>query len=314
MTFESTYSCNTPVVFITFNRPKETKETFLAIKEVKPKKLYFVSDGSRTFVADEVNLVDECRSYVDLIDWDCEIIKIFSDVNLGCMRRIVTGLSEVFSLEERAIILEDDCLPNITFFKFMEWGLDKFESDADVGMISGSNLISHKYSIDFKNGFSNYINIWGWATWKRVWQLHNPYLSPKEVKLNLRQNTVHLSLNRWELVYWKELLKYTLYAGSTWDFQLQYTFFKLKLKSVYPGKNLIYNMGFTGNGTHTNISTPDYVKLTKPNSDLTEFNLTEDLTKMASVDRDRLLAREIWSLNLITTIRLKGMNFLRVNF
>lgn len=314
MAFESSYICKTPVVFITFNRPEETWKTFLAIKEVKPKKLFFISDGPRTHIPDEIKLVDECRGYVNLIDWDCKIVTIYSDTNLGCMRRIVTGLSEVFSLEEKAIILEDDCLPSIAFFKFMEWGLNSFENDIDVGMISGSNLICHKYNIDFNNGFSNYINIWGWATWRRVWLSHNPYLSAKEVRLNLKKYTSHLSLNRWEFIYWKELLKYTLYAGSTWDFQLQYTFFRLKLKSVYPNKNLIFNIGFSGNGSHTNINIPDYVKLTEPNLDLQEFTLNEDITKSVSVVRDRLLAREIWSLNLATAVRLKVMNFLRINF
>jgi hypothetical protein len=314
MASKNIYICETPVVLITFNRPEETKETFLAIKNVKPKKLIFISDGPRMHIKDEIKLVNECRDLVNQIDWDCEVIKIFSDVNLGCMRRIVTGLTEVFSIEERAIILEDDCMPNVSFFKFVEWGLNNFENDTNIGMISGSNLIAHKHSIDLMNGFSNYINIWGWATWRRVWMSHNPHLSLKEIKLNMMKNTSHLFFNWWESIYWKELFKYTVYAGSTWDFQLQYTFFKLKLLSVYPNKNLVYNIGFAGNGTHTNTSLPDYVRLTQPNSDLEWFKLEADFSKKVLTLRDKLLAKEIWSLYLLTAIRLKIMNFLRMNF
>lgn len=314
MAFESSYICEIPVVLITFNRPEETKQVFAAIKEVKPKKLFFISDGPRSHIPNETKLVEDCRNLISLIDWECEIVKVFSDVNLGCMRRIVTGLSEVFSQEEKAIILEDDCLPIVDFFKFMEWGLNKFENDLDIGMISGSNLICHNYAIKYKNGFSDYINIWGWGSWRRVWLSHNSYVAPKEVRLNLKKDTSHLSLNRWQFIYWKELLKYTLYAGSTWDFQLQYTFFKLKLKSVYPNRNLIFNIGFSGSGTHTNIAMPDYVKLTKPILEMKILNLKEDLSKNVSVKRDKLMAREIWSLSFITTVKLKAMNFLRINF
>jgi len=314
MLLDPFYTCETPVVLITFNRPVETRQTFLAIKEVKPKKIFFISDGARAHVVNEIQLVEECRSLIDLIDWDCEVVKVFSDLNLGCMRRIVTGLSEVFSLEEKVIILEDDCLPNIDFFKFMEWGLDKYKEDIEIGMISGSNLVCHKYNIDFRNGFSHYINIWGWGTWRRVWQMHNPYLAPKEVRLNLKSHTSHLSLNKWEFIYWKELLKYTLYTGSTWDFQLQYTFFKHKLMSVYPKQNLIYNIGFSGTGTHTNIRMPDYVTLTNPTRYINLMDADINSIKKALLVRDRLIAKEIWSMGFLTTIRLKIMNFSRINF
>jgi len=314
MPSEINYICETPVVLITFNRPVETEKTILAIRKVKPKKVYFISDGARANIQNEKNLVKECRDLISLIDWDCDLVKIFSNENLGCMRRIVTGLSEVFNLEEKAIIIEDDCLPTIEFFKFTEWGLKNFENDLDIGMISGSNLICHKDQIELRNGFSNYINIWGWATWRRVWHIHNPYLSLKEIKLNFKKNVANLSFNWWEIIYWKELFRLTVYSGSTWDFQLQYTFFKQKMISVFPKINLVYNMGFSGNGTHTNFGIPDYVKLTEPNDNFKSIDFDIDFTKKASTYRDKLIANEIWNMNMVTAIRLKLMNFLRINF
>lgn len=308
------YVCETPVVLIAFNRPLETRKTLLAIREVQPKKLYFISDGARLNTIGEKELVAECRDLVSLIDWDCILIEIFSKENLGCMRRIVTGLSEVFSKEEKAIIIEDDCMPNVNFFEFMEWGLSHFENDLSVGMISGSNLICHKYKTEFRNGFSNYINIWGWATWRRIWQAHNPYLSLKEIKLNFKSAAAHLPFNWWERLYWRELLRLTVYSGSTWDFQLQYSFFKHKLIAVFPYSNTVYNIGFSGNGTHTNFGVPDYVKYTKPDGNLCFNELKVDSTKTVSIDRDRLVAKEIWHMNMFTAIRLKLMNFSRINF
>lgn len=314
MPSEINYICETPVVLIAFNRPIETRETLLAIREVRPKKIYFISDGARLDVVDEKDIVEECRNLVTLIDWDCTLIEIFSEENLGCMRRIVTGLSDVFSLEEKAIIIEDDCMPNVNFFEFTEWGLSYFESDLNVGMISGSNLICHKCKTEFRNGFSNYINIWGWATWRRVWQVHNPYLTLKDIKLNFKSNVAHLPFNWWEKLYWKELFRLTVYAGSTWDFQLQYTFFKQKLIVVFPNENSVYNIGFSGNGTHTNFGIPDYVKYTKPDSNFNLHEFEVDSTRKVSINRDRLIAKEIWFMSVFTALRLKVMNFLRINF
>lgn len=311
---EINYLCHTPVVLIAFNRPSVTRETLLAIREVRPKKIYFISDGARLNVKNEQDIVNECRDLVSLIDWDCSITKIFSDKNLGCMRRIVTGLSEVFSLEEKAIIVEDDCLPTVDFFKFTEWGLDYFENDLNIGMISGSNLISHKHKTAAKNGFSNYINIWGWATWRRVWQSHNPHLALKEVKLNFKKDVAHLSFKWWERIYWEQLFRLTIYSGSTWDFQLQYTFFKQKMLAVFPSQNLVYNLGFSGDGTHTNFGIPNYVKLTKPNNNSSFLNFEVDSSKKTSVLRDKLIAKEIWKMNMLMALRLKLMNFLRINF
>lgn len=314
MNITSEYVCQTTVVMIMFNRFEETKRTFSAIREVKPKKLILISDGPRENVTSDFNAIIECRNLEYEVDWECEIIKDFSPINLGCQRRIVTGLSKVFETEDRAIILEDDCLPNLKFFKFMEWGLSEFKDDTNIGMISGSNLISHKFSISEYNGFSNYINIWGWATWKRVWLSHNPLLSIKEVKSNLKLHTSHLLFKWWETLYWKELFKNTLYAGTTWDFQLQYTFFKHKYLSVYPNENLIFNIGFSGNGTHTNKGTPDYIKLTKPNNFNDSIQLNKNKNKNTSRLRDKLLLNEIWSKNFFSTIRLFLMNILRLNF
>ena len=270
----SQYKCQTPVVFIIFNRPEETRKTLMAIKKVEPKQLFVIADGPREWVPDDKNSVRECRDLLMLIDWECDVVEIFSEENLGCMRRIITGLDMIFKSTDRAIILEDDCVPSVNFFRFTEWGLNEFRDDPQIGMISGSNLISHKHKTELRNGFSRLINIWGWATWKSVWVRHNQFLSIQEVQKKTAEILRSMNYNWWQSMFWRELFKYTVYAGSTWDFQLQYTFFKLNLFSVYPRNNLINNIGFRGNGTHTNINEPEYIVKNTPDegSDVMDFS------------------------------------------
>jgi len=309
----STYSCQVPVVLIIFNRHKEAEKTLNAIKKVTPKQLFVIADGPRPGIPNEIGTVRECREILKLIDWNCEVIKIFSDENLGCMRRIVTGLDIVFKMVDRAIILEDDCVPTINFFRFTEWGLKEFEQESSIGMISGSNLISNKYKTSYRNGFSSLINIWGWATWQSVWSKHNPFLPILDVQKNIGGIAKSMKYNWWQSLYWRELFIYTAYAGSTWDFQLQYSFFKMKLLSVYPSKNLVNNIGFSGNGTHTNIKAPKYIVRNAPIEEYDILTIVPDKNINVSTIHDYLIAKEIWHFNFVTALRLKIMNFFRLN-
>jgi hypothetical protein len=307
----SIFKCSVPVVFIIFNRPNVASKTFEEIRKASPEKLLVISDGPRNNIPSEREKVNECRDLVNTIDWECEVIKIYSDVNLGCMRRIVTGLDTVFNIVDKAIILEDDCMPSLNFFRFMEWGLKEFQNDPKIGMISGSNLIAHEYNIEGRNGFSSLINIWGWGTWKSTWTQHNPYVSIKEVQMNFNKILKEIDYNFWQRIYWKELLKFTIHQNSTWDFQLQYSFFKLKLLSVFPSKNLINNIGFDGNGTHTNIKPPLYVMVNKPKGDFNILQFTPNYSKRMDINRDKLNAKIIWHFNIYSAFKLKVLNIFR---
>jgi hypothetical protein len=307
---ESKYTCNIPVVLIFYNRPDVTFETFQAIRAVRPKTLFLISDGPKNNIIGDVDKVLKCLEIINLVDWDCTVIKSISDFNLGCLRRVVTGLDFVFSLVDEAIILEDDCVPSINFFKFLEYGLVHFKDNKRVGMISGSNLIANQYSLDALNGFSIYINIWGWGTWKDRWNKHNPYISIYNMNKTLSEYLKEYKLTILQKIFWKELLTFSIYLGSTWDFQLQYTFFKFNLVTVYPSYNLVNNIGFGKDGTHTKILEPCFVKLNKfsENSDLfTKFPMK---TILVNYERDNLLAKTIWDQNLFTVFKL----FLRNKF
>lgn len=307
---QNNYTCQIPIVLIIFNRPSETMTIIESLRIVRPKTIIVLSDGPRLNNSTDLVSVCNSRAAVESIDWECDLVKIYRETNFGCMRNIVVGLSEVFQQYESAIILEDDCKPNFDFFQFMEWGLERFKNDLNVGMISGSNLIADQIDIEERNGFSSLINIWGWGTWKDKWGLHNSLISIQEINVNCNEFLIKIGFNYWQRVFWQELFKFTVYCGNTWDFQLQYSFFKNNLISVYPRTNLIENIGFSGNGTHTNFSCPKYVSNNIPRGDSKIMFYQENLSKMVSLKRDIFLSKVIWNFNPYSALKLKIKNYL----
>lgn len=163
----------TPVALIFFIRPDTFEKVFEKVRKAKPKKLFLIQDGPRENRPDDVKKINECRKIAENIDWECEVYKNYSDVNLGCGVRPSSGISWVFEHVDRTIILEDDCVPCDTFFDYCEQMLKRYENDERISYISGLNHFAEwdcgKYSYFFtKTGA-----IWGWATWKRAWKRYD---------------------------------------------------------------------------------------------------------------------------------------------
>ena len=156
------------VALIVFRRPETTVRVLNAIRGLKISRLYVIADGPRQNVAGEAELVNETRQLVDGIDWQCEVVKLYSNTNMGLRERVLSGLDEVFSREDSAIILEDDCLPNVDFFRFTAELLENYASNDKVALISGNNFASNPQMVE-SYYFSTHANIWGWATWARTW-------------------------------------------------------------------------------------------------------------------------------------------------
>lgn len=157
---------NTPVVLIIFNRPLLTQIVFDEIKKIQPRQLFVISDGPRN--DGEKSLVEQTRKISEQIDWKCEIFKKYSNTNLGCKISVASGLDWVFSQVEQAIILEDDCVPDITFFKFCDELLEKYKENKSIMMISGDNFFEKEST--FSYDLCHHSLIWGWATWGRAWK------------------------------------------------------------------------------------------------------------------------------------------------
>ena len=162
---------NTPVVLLIYNRPDLTARVFAKIARARPARLLVVADGPKD-AADAVKC-QLARAVTDKIEWDCCVDRDYAAENLGCKRRVSSGLDWAFSIVEEAIILEDDCLPDITFFPFCEELLCRYRKDERIGHISGDNFCKDSDRTPYSYSFSRYTNNWGWATWRRSWQQYD---------------------------------------------------------------------------------------------------------------------------------------------
>ncbi len=245
------FQLTTPVAFLIFNRPDTTARVFEAIRQAKPPKLLVVADGPRPDRPDDIEKCKAARAIIEGVDWDCEVLTNYSDVNLGCGRCPAKGITWVFDQVEEAIILEDDCLPHSTFFRFCQELLKLYRNDSRIMQICGSNFLNGKRKIGESYYFSKYGPTWGWASWQRAWKYCDVDMSLwKEVKN--KQIYYDFCENKEEI-----LIRINLYdkiaAGVTdiWDYQWGFAKFINSGLSITPNVNLISNIGFREDATHT---------------------------------------------------------------
>ena len=249
---------NSAILFLIFNRPNETKRVFEIIRELKPKKLYVVGDGSRNKV-EEIQC-SLARKVIE-VDWECEVLTRFNTNNLGCRLNVSSAIDWFFQNEERGIILEDDVIPTKDFFIYCDELLEKYKNDERIGAISGVNFVPNVVKdIDASYFFSNHINIWGWATWRRVWEKYD--VEMRGWKVSKRDKELFgLNIDGWKnRSYWSRIFDATSSGKiNTWDYQLVYMFYRNKYLSITPKYNLVENIGFNGLATHTSGGKPKHV-------------------------------------------------------
>lgn len=242
---------NVAILFNIFNRPDTSKRVFEAIRKAKPKKLYISADGPRESRIGEKELCGETRKITENIDWECEVYRDYSDENLGCFKRMASAIDWFFDHEEMGIILEDDCLPNESFFRFCEEMLHKYKNENRTGMITGTNLSFGKVNARGDYFFSNYSSIWGWATWKRAWSKYDKDLTSWGEKKN-RQKIKKLFPQIKLRIYWFDIFN-RVYKKQyfSWDYNWAYALWTNDFLQIVPSKNLISNIGFGDSSTHT---------------------------------------------------------------
>ena len=252
------FKLKTPVVFIIFNRPETTERVFEEIRKARPLKLFVVADGHRADCPGEEEKCAEVRAIIDRVDWDCEVIKNYSTKNLGCGARPATGISWVFEQVEEAIILEDDCLPHPSFFQFCQELLEHYRDDDRIMQISGDNFQFGEGRSDYSYYFSMFshpVSIWGWATWRRAWEKydHNIKLWP-EIRAGGWLKT-YLGNNRVS-AYWTMIFDeiYNRQYTSCWDYQWTFCRWIQEGLCIVPNQNLISNIGWGNDATHTTLS------------------------------------------------------------
>lgn len=241
----------TPVAFIIFNRPETTRRVFAAIREARPRTLLVVADGPRSHREGEAEPCRQARAVIDSVDWECQVLTDYASENLGCMRRVSSGIDWVFRNVDEAIILEDDCLPHPTFFRFCSELLDRYRHDPRIAQICGVNFQFNRHLPCHSYYFSRYNHIWGWASWRRAWQMNDNEMAAWPGYRSTGQLAGILSGER-EAAYWTEVLD-RVYAGEidTWDCRWTFSCWRHNLLSVIPAVNLVSNIGFGPGATHT---------------------------------------------------------------
>lgn len=233
-----------PILFIIFKRYHTTVKSFEVIKQMKPKKLYIAADGPRN--AQEKEMCDKTRSFAEQVDWECDLRLLFHDKNLGCKYAPYTAISWFFEHEEEGIILEDDCIPDLTFFPFVKEMLEKYRTDNRVSMIAGHSEVSIPLKTSYV--FSRFKACWGWATWRRAWK----YIDLELQNYDYARDVVPLMVyDQSRAVHWHTALKLIAQDKVTaWDWPWYFSVAAQSQLCIFPCKNLVANIGFGEDGTH----------------------------------------------------------------
>lgn len=252
----------TAVLFLIFKRLDTTKRVFESIRRAKPPRLYIAADGPRDYVEDEAEKVKAVREYVmNNIDWNCEVKTLFRYKNLGCGKAVSQAITWFFENEEMGIILEDDTLPSQSFFWFCEELLERYKDDMRVGMISGNNFQKGIKRGEADYYFSIYNHIWGWASWANRWNNYDFTLKSFEVK-ELTNIVDNLFDDKNVRAYWKDIFKKMKKNKiDTWDYQWTFTLWKNNYLTILPNTNLVSNIGFGFDSTHTAIADSEFANL-----------------------------------------------------
>ena len=241
-----------PVALILFNRPEHVKQVFETIAEAKPKVLFIIADGPRT--PEEGHKCLQARSAVQCMDWDCRLFTNIADKNLGCRGRVVSGLDWVFSIVEEAIILEDDCVPHPSFFRYCETLLNYYRNDERVMEISGCNYRSGRARNGHSYYFSRYYHTLGWATWRRAWKHYDANVSAwPDIKRSPTWNAFFDDQE--ERQYWTQVYDQIVEGRleASWDYQWQFARWCNNGLAAVPAVNLVSNIGFGPEATNTTL-------------------------------------------------------------
>ncbi len=271
------------VLFLVFNRLDVTKRVFEAIRQAKPPRLYISADGARDSKEGETIVVAEVREYIlSNIDWECEIKTLFREENLGCKYAVSGGIDWFFEHEEMGIILEDDCLPDLSFFSFCEKLLNENINNSQVGLIAGTSFLLDETESQDDYFFSKYIPIWGWATWRRAWKGYDVAISDWNLEVS---KSIPLNYINWDKevgLFFSQAFD-SVFSGEldTWDYQFVFHCMKSHFGCLTPYNNLISNIGLSG---VRDFSSNPFINM--PRKSLDSLVLSgSDMVKSAEVDK-----------------------------
>lgn len=294
-----------PVLMCAFARPDTLKLVFERVREARPSRLYLWLNHPRAEKPDEVDRNCQCRAIFDSVDWPCEVHRHYSDVYLECRNSLESAFTWLFETEDRGIILEDDCVPDLTFFRFCGELLEKYKDDGRVGMISGhleSSYVPQMKTYGASYYFDRCSSIWGWATWRRAWRMHDP-LMKYQPELDKQFDIMYGFYRDWPCVKRRRKRMWQLYdrATGSWDGAWWTTVQMQNWLVVHPFVNLITNVGCGKSSRVESVTPPDDGKKrpwfdccpTQPMS----FPLVAPLTMMPDPFAERNMFIDVFCLN-----------------
>ncbi|MEM6766871.1 MAG: glycosyltransferase [Bacteroidota bacterium] len=245
--------CNTAVLLLGFNRPESMQRVLERVRRATPSRVYFAVDGPRAHKEGETEIVKAVQALAADIAWNCQVFTLFREQNLGCAQAVSSAISWFFSQEEYGIILEDDCVPDPSFFQFCEEILLRYKDDDRVMHVSGSNFHKGWQNVPTESYyFSSVPLIWGWASWRRSWEMFDFELkSLPELKKSGFLNQFLFNRKTVNTKVMKDLDDISSGTQNTiWGYQWLLSNYLNSGLSVVPNKNLIKNIGFEGSTTH----------------------------------------------------------------
>ncbi len=276
---------DTPILFIIFNRPDTTKAVIDALRLAKPAKLYIAADGPRTNKPGEESLCKDTRKIIETIDWPCEITRKYSDQNLGCKRAVSEAITWFFNNVEEGIILEDDCVPYPSFFRYAAELLKKYADNEQIMHINGTTFLTDKDLADPEDSyhFSSIDHVWGWATWRRAWQ-----------KYDIDMKHIDALKGRVDQ-FWIDLFHHVKNKKiDTWDAQWLYSIFTENGLAITPNSNLISNIGFDSRATHTKTTGAIIPPIESMDFPLIHPALIKQDVKADQILLKRVFVRSLW--------------------
>lgn len=244
---------DTAVLLLAFNRPDSTRRVFDAIRKARPARLYVAVDGPRPARSGETALCAEVRRIVSAVDWPCALRTLFRDENLGCKRGVSTAIDWFFAQEDRGIVLEDDCLPSASFFRFCEELLERFADDPRVFSVQG-NFFGCARKPEASYLFSKMFYMWGWAGWADRWKSVSVDRFDVAGARRAIRDDHWLGRSRLLQAYWLDVVqRQAAGAIDSWGYPVMFHCFAKRLFNVTPATNLVLNIGVGPSATRTPV-------------------------------------------------------------
>ncbi|MEM6802273.1 MAG: nucleotide-diphospho-sugar transferase [Bacteroidota bacterium] len=300
------YKTKSPILLVLFNRADKAQKLLSHIKQVAPPQLFIAVDGPREGNEQDKVGIEANRKLLDFIDWDCEVKTLFQEKNLGVGKGPATAISWFFDHVESGIILEDDCMPNLSFFKFCDELLERYKDDTRVMQISGTNFLKGwKREEEYSYYFSEVGSCWGWASWARAWKHYDFYAKsiPEMVKKGYTKEFFFSHIL-------ERIANDPNLDKDAWDFQWDYAKFLQSGLSIVPNTNTVLNIGLGDDSTHSF----DSEKYHFENNEPLEFPLKHPPFVIKDVVSDQRYFKEFWQKSRAHRLKQKIKKVLPTEF